>query len=136
MRPHIGVVAPCGDLPGDFHARLASSNDKTIVLDFFCDVEVRPGRPNGGELIAEVFVDCLKPSGKFDLRFSAVVENDIAAVLVQDLGGFDGGMKKILVGRVQGMIDAKVLRALREEVSIDIDIVAEGARLKSTVGIN
>jgi hypothetical protein len=53
------VLPDAGHLPGDFHIRLAGSDDEAVILDLLCDL--RDGeRADDGKLIARVAVKRLK----------------------------------------------------------------------------
>lgn len=112
MSLHPGIVAAGGHLPRDLHSRLAFRNGKAVSFQLSRDVKVWPQRSNRGELVAKIFVDDAKRIGKLHPPLLLSVENPVAAVLVQNLGGFDGRVLKVLVGGIQRMIDAEGLEAV------------------------
>src|SRR5437016_2633689 len=56
----------------------------------------RPGRSNGGELVAEVAVERLKPFGQFNHCLTLGIRRDVAAVEVGPLAALHAGVIEIL----------------------------------------
>src|SRR6202020_881401 len=97
-----------GDLPGNLHSRLASSDDEVVRGKLFRDVE-RSKSTDGRGVVAEVFVDRGEPGRKSDLGGTICIDDRVAGIEVQHLGRLDGRVIEVPVGRIQRVIDFKVL---------------------------
>src|SRR5262249_44584920 len=113
-----GVRAhPC-DLPGDFHPRLTAGDFEAVVGDLFGDVERRARGAYRRQRVTEISIQRLEPFRQSDDGFAFVVELDVAAVKVEDFGGFNGGMNEVLVFRVEGMIYFEILSLGDTKISL------------------
>ncbi len=75
------------------------------------------GVADGRELIAEVHVQHLEVIGQLDPGLPSVVEHGVPVVDVHHVGGLDERVRKILVSRVEGMINLERAAALGEVVN-------------------
>src|SRR5580693_6145144 len=123
MRVGPGVLADTGDLPGNLHARFAGLDSETSVGDFRCDDGLSK-LANHGELIAKICVESLEPRGHGDDGCAAAIGDDVAVVDVHHVGRFDEGMIKILIRRVERMIDLKRAAGFTEN-ACDVHVARE-----------
>src|SRR6516165_291455 len=114
------ILADTGDLPGDFHPRLAPRDLELVVCDFFRDVH-RSEASDTGELVAKVAVDGPEPIGKRDHCFTVGVKHHVAVVNVQHVGRFHERVIEVFVRGIQRMVDLEGTGIL-EQGSVNIDV--------------
>src|SRR5579862_8846253 len=66
----ISIMANTSNLPGNFHAVRPAADLETVIGDFLGDIQIWPGRADGGQLIAELTVQRFEPVGESNDRFS------------------------------------------------------------------
>lgn len=120
MRVGIGVLANAGDLPRDFHARLATRDLEAIVLDFLSDVDRRESSDRG-ELIAEVAVERAEPLRQIHPCLAVRIQHGVAVVDIHRVRRLDEAVVKVLVGRIERVIDLEGTAGFGK-VALDCDI--------------
>ena len=76
IRPR--VVTDAGNLPRNFRSGLAAGDAELVAGNLLRDVEIRPRRADGSELVAEIPVEGLEIIRQWDGRLAAAVELDHA----------------------------------------------------------
>src|SRR5260370_2562774 len=109
----VSIVPDAGHLPAHLHMWAVGPDGKAVVLDLARDDGLRE-LSDDGQLIAEVLVEGLEPVGQGHGGVAARVGGDVAVVDVHHVGGFDEGVRKIFVGRVEGMVNLERAAALGE----------------------
>src|SRR6185369_718518 len=100
----IGVVSYSGHLPGHLHAR-ASAGDLECVFAYLLPDIYRRKSAYAGKLVAKILVERPKPIRHRNNRLSVFVEYRNSIVDVFHIGRFNERVVKVLVGRIEGMID-------------------------------
>src|SRR5580658_2100098 len=109
MRLRPSVVTDAGDLPGNLHACAAAGDLEVVILNFLRDINGRR-TPDSGELITEIAIERFEPFGEIHNGFAFAIEHDVTAINVRHLGRLDGSVGEILAFRVEGIVNAEVLR--------------------------
>ena len=121
-----GVLTNAGHLPTNLHTRLAGPDREMVVADFF--------RNHGlgklayhRQLIAEVAVQGFEVVGQLNGRRAVLVGRNVAVVDVQHVWRFNAGVIKILVRRIERMVDLKILRT-RGNCASDVEVAIDLGR--------
>src|SRR5215213_914478 len=122
--PHHFVRAHSGHLPRDFDVRRSGLDRKAVIANFVRDDCLRECADDR-ELVAEVAVQSLEPLRKSDYGLAVRARYHIAAVDVEDFGGFNRGVKEVLIFRVERVIDLEVLRACHVEIAAHSEMLRD-----------
>ena len=96
-----------------------------IVGQLLGNVEVRSRRTDRRELIPGVAVQRAEPVGHADGGFAAFIQSGDAIVDIHHVRRFDGGVREVLVGRIERVVDLQggivaVYIAINDNVSIKV----------------
>src|SRR6266849_2966409 len=105
MRVGISIVADARNLSGDFRTSLPARDPELVAVDFFGDIEFGLRCSNGGQQVAEVAVQGLKPIGEANQCLAFRVQLGDAVVNVHHVRTFDEGVGERFVGWIKWVIN-------------------------------
>src|SRR5262249_50201560 len=116
-----------GHLPRHLHARRSARNLEVIVADLFGDVEGGTRGPDRRQQIAKVAIERPEPFRQLHDSFSGGIESNDAIIDVHHVRRLNEGMIKVLVSRIDRVVDLERAASFRE-VAANGDIAEKLAR--------
>src|SRR5215471_9205956 len=104
-------VANAGHLPGNFHSRLVSLDNKVMIADLPQHDRLRE-LTDYGELVAKIAIQYFEVTWKFDIGEAALIRDNVSVVDIHHVGGLDEGMAEIFVGGVRRFISGLIVLSL------------------------
>ena len=133
IRP--SILPDAGYLPGNSITTNSTSDLEGIAPNFLGYVQAWGRRSDGSQLIAKILVQSFEPIRQGYKRFSTLIQCRYAVVDVHHVGRFDEGVGKVLVCRIERIVDLERAAALGQSAG-DIEIAIDLGRAESTVAID